>query len=136
MRRCFLHELKNKIRLALSNHSHSQRGKSSIIVLLWWFIQGTFSRYSIHNIYSWRNFLLLLLGANIGEGVKIRSTAKFTYPWKVKIGDYSWIGDNVELYSLDKIDIGSNCVISQKSYLCAGTHNVQDPHFGLITRPI
>ncbi|KIP21011.1 Maltose O-acetyltransferase [Anoxybacillus ayderensis] len=66
----------------------------------------------------------------------MRASAKFTYPWKVSIGDYSWIGDNVKLYSLDEIIIGSNCVISQESYLCTGSHDIKDPHFGLITKPI
>ncbi|EMT44839.1 acyl transferase [Anoxybacillus flavithermus AK1] len=77
-----------------------------------------------------------MFGAKIGKGVKVRASAKFTYPWKVSIGDYSWIGDNVKLYSLDEIIIGSNCVISQESYLCTGSHDIKDPYFGLITKPI
>ncbi|SIQ30898.1 putative colanic acid biosynthesis acetyltransferase WcaF [Domibacillus enclensis] len=107
-----------------------------MVVLTWWFLQGTIFRFSIHNMYKWRNFLLRLFGAQIGTGVQIRSSAKFTYPWKVSIGDYSWIGDDVKFYSLDQITIGSNCVISQESYLCTGSHDIQDPHFGLITKPI
>jgi len=26
--------------------------------------------------------------------------------------------------------------VSQESYLCTGSHNIKDPHFGLITKPI
>jgi putative colanic acid biosynthesis acetyltransferase WcaF len=42
----------------------------------------------------------------------------------------------VVLYSLERIAIGKHCVISQKSYLCTGTHNPQDAAFGLITGSI
>jgi putative colanic acid biosynthesis acetyltransferase WcaF len=79
---------------------------------------------------------LRCFGAKIGKGVVIRPSARFTYPWKVEIGDYSWIGDNVEFYSLDRIYVGSHVVISQKSYLCTGSHDIQDPQFRLVTAPI
>jgi putative colanic acid biosynthesis acetyltransferase WcaF len=54
----------------------------------------------------------------------------------VAIGSYSWIGDNVVLYSLDRITIGEHCVVSQQTYLCTGSHDIQDPAFGLKTAPI
>ncbi|PGQ81619.1 putative colanic acid biosynthesis acetyltransferase [Priestia megaterium] len=129
-------KLDNKILLSKYEQSNFSRGRSGIYILLWWLIQGTIFRYSMHNMYDWRNFLLRLFGGKIGSGVKIRSSAKFTYPWKVTIGENSWIGDNVQFYSLDKICIGSNCVVSQESYLCTGSHNIKDSHFGLITKPI
>ena len=128
--------LNNKIRLNLYNQSWYSRGKKGWIVIMWWLIQSSIFRFSFHNMYGWRNFLLRLFGAKIGQGVKVRSNAKFTYPWKVSIGDYSWIGDNVQFYSLDTICVGSNCVVSQESYLCTGSHNIKDPHFGLIVKPI
>lgn len=124
------------IDLSKYDQSWYSRGKSSLTILIWWFIQGTIFRFSLHNMYGYRRFLLRLFGAKIGKGVRIRPSAKFTYPWKVEIGDYSWVGDNVELYSLDNICIGSHCVISQKAYLCTGNHDIEDRAFGLITKPI
>ncbi|MEB9907329.1 MULTISPECIES: putative colanic acid biosynthesis acetyltransferase [Bacillus cereus group] len=125
-----------KIDLSKYDQSWYSRGKSGVIVLLWWLIQGTIFKFSLHNMYGWRNFLLRLFGAKLGKGVKVRSSAKFTYPWKVSIGNHSWIGDNVQFYSLEEIHIGANCVISQESYLCTGSHDLKDLHFGLITKPI
>ena len=55
--------------------------------------------------------MLRVFGAKIGAKVIIRPSAQITYPWKVEIGDYSWIGDEVILYSLGDIEIGSNTVI-------------------------
>lgn len=128
--------MKNIIRLDQYNQSWYSRGRSGFIVLLWWMIQGSLFRFSLHPMYSWRNFLLRLFGARIGKGVQIRASVKFTYPWKVSIGDYSWVGDQVEFYSLDQIVVGEHCVISQHSYLCTGSHRVNDPQFSLLTNPI
>ncbi|MEO0769084.1 MAG: colanic acid biosynthesis acetyltransferase WcaF, partial [Cyanobacteria bacterium J06649_4] len=65
--------------------------------------------------------------------VRIRPTARFTYPWNVTIGDCSWVGDDAVLYSLAPIRIARHCVVSQKCYLCTGSHDISDPRFGLMT---
>ena len=80
-------------------------------------------------MFAWRRILLRLFGAKIGRNVLIRPSAKITYPWKVSIGDYSWIGDNAVLYSLGEIEIGNNTVISQRCYLCTASHKYDDPSF-------
>ena len=80
--------------------------------------------------------ILRLFGAKIGRSVLIRPSVTVTYPWKVCIGDYSWIGDNVELYSLGNINIGKNVVISQKSYLCSASHNYQVNDFSMYSSKI
>jgi putative colanic acid biosynthesis acetyltransferase WcaF len=70
------------------------------------------------------------------KGVLIRPSVKVTYPWKVKIGAYCMIGDLAELYSLGPIEIGADAVISQQSYLCAGTHDHTKLDFRLTANPI
>ncbi len=112
------------------------RGKSAVIVQSWWFVQSTFFRLSPQFMYGWRRFLLRLFGAEIGKSAIIRPTVKITYPWKVKIGDYSWIGDDVNLYSLGEIEIGKNVVISQKSYLCTGSHDYTKSDFPIYSKKI
>ncbi|OIQ31055.1 MAG: colanic acid biosynthesis acetyltransferase WcaF [Bacteroidetes bacterium MedPE-SWsnd-G2] len=112
------------------------RGRSKLIVQLWWIVYGVFFKPSPQFFYGWRRFLLRAFGAKIGKKVIIRSSAQFTYPWKVEIGDYSWIGDEVVLYSLGVIKIGSNAVISQRSYLCTGSHDYLNPAFSIYEKPI
>ncbi len=102
----------------------------------WWLVQAIAFPLSLHNFNSFRCWLLRLFGATIGKGVVIRPSARFIYPWKVEIGDYSWVGDDVVFYSIDQITIGAHCVISQKSYLCTGSHDIADRSFALITAPI
>ena len=112
------------------------RGKSKYYTQLWWLVQGTLFALSPQFLYGWRRFLLRSFGAKIGKEVLIRPTAKVTYPWKVSIGDYSWIGDEVVLYSLGEIHIGTNSVVSQRSYLCTGSHDYDSPSFPIYQKPI
>lgn len=112
------------------------RGRSAVVVQLWWLVQKSLFAMSPQFMYEWRNFLLKLFGAKVGFGVIVRPTVRVTYPWKVSIGERSWIGDNAELYSLGEIVIGSDVVISQRSYLCAATHNYATPSFDILDKKI
>jgi len=112
------------------------RGRSAITVQLWWLIQPTLFAMSPQFMYGWRRFLLRCFGAKIGKKVIVRPSVRITYPWKLSIGDFSWIGDHAELYTLGEIEIGSNVVISQKCYLCAASHDYQTPSFDIYAKKI
>jgi putative colanic acid biosynthesis acetyltransferase WcaF len=114
----------------------SFRGRSALFVQLWWLVQATLFRWSPQVAYAWRRWLLRLFGAKIGKGVLIRSTVEITYPWKLSIGDWSWIGDSVTLYTLGKIDIADNVVISQNSYICSASHDFTSPSFDIFSKSI
>jgi putative colanic acid biosynthesis acetyltransferase WcaF len=107
-----------------------------LVVQLWWFVQATFFRGSPQLLYGFRRWLLRQFGAQIGKGVIIRPSVTIPYPWKLQIGDNSWIGDHAVLYSFAEITIGKNVVVSQKSYLCAGTHDYRIPSFDIQAFPI
>ena len=107
------------------------RGRSAPIVFLWQIVQGSLFACSPQFAHGWRCFLLRAFGAKIGHRVIVRPSARITYPWKVAIGDYSWIGDHAELYSLGRITIGTHSVVSQRAYLCAGTHDYRSPDFAI-----
>lgn len=112
------------------------RGRPAWFVQMWWVVQATLFRMSPQALYGWRRFLLRLFGCTLGQGVLVRPTAEITYPWKVSIGDFSWIGHGVTLYSLGKIHIGDNVVISQNSYICTGSHDIGTPTFEIYQKPI
>ncbi len=114
----------------------SFRGRPAWFVQLWWLVQAVFFHPSPQFLFGWRRFLLRVFGARIGKDVHIRPSATITYPWKVSIGDYSWVGDDVVLYSLSEITIGSHSVVSQRSYLCAASHNYQRVSFDMQAGPI
>jgi putative colanic acid biosynthesis acetyltransferase WcaF len=43
---------------------------------------------------------------------------------------------HVDCYSVDKIRIGRHATVSQYSYLCTASHDIEDPHMPLVTAPI
>jgi len=87
-------------------------------------------------MYGWRNYLLRLFGARIGKNTIIRSSVKIPYPWKLSVGDDCHIGDEVQLYTYGKIEIGDCTVVSQRSYLCTGFHDYTIPTFDLMAKKI
>ncbi|MGP5107658.1 putative colanic acid biosynthesis acetyltransferase [Pseudomonas helleri] len=114
----------------------SFRGRSALICQFWWLVQSCLFATSPQFMYRWRNFLLRTFGAKIGKDVIIRPTARVTYPWKLTVGDYAWIGDHVELYTLAEIHIAAHTVISQRSYLCTGSHDPASRNFRIFAKPI
>lgn len=112
------------------------RGRSALVVQLWWLVQATLFRWSPQFAYGFRAALLRGFGAQVGHKAVIRPTVTITYPWKVKIGDYAWVGDDAVLYSLGEIEIGEHAVVSQRSYLCAGDHDYTKPDFPIRARAI
>ena len=112
------------------------RGASPLKAQLWWIVQALLFHTSPQFMYGWRRWLLRLFGARIGKGVIIRPSARITYPWRLEIGDRAWIGDHAEIYTLDRITIGADAVVSQFSKLMTGTHEFEKPTFDMVTRPI
>lgn len=112
------------------------RGRSAVYVQLWWLVQSLLFHTSPQFLYGWRRWLLKLFGARVGQGVMLRPSVVVTYPWNVSIGASSWIGDNVTIYSLAAVSIGSNTVVSQGCYLCAASHDYQDASFPIYGEPI
>ena len=112
------------------------RGRSAFVVQLWWIVQATLFACSPQFMYGWRNWLLRRFGAQIGRRVLVRPSVRITFPWKLTIGDNSWIGDFVELYNLGRIEIGKNAVVSQYSYLCTGSHDIESVNFEIYSIPI
>jgi putative colanic acid biosynthesis acetyltransferase WcaF len=112
------------------------RGRSAVTCQLWWLVQDTLFRWSPQFAYRYRRTLLRLFGARIGDQVLVRPTARIQFPWRVEIGENSWVGDHACLYSLGPIKIGKNVVISQDCYLCTGSHDHTRTDFEIWTKPI
>lgn len=78
---------------------------------------------------------LRAFGAEIGEGVVFRPRTRVKFPWKLHIGDNSWIGEGVWFHNQDQVFVGSNVVISQETMLTTGSHR-HKTDMGLVTSPI
>lgn len=104
--------------------------------LLWNVVYQLLFRFSPIPFHAWRRFILKVFGAKIGKGVHVYGGVKIWAPWNIIIGDYSGIGNGVNLYSQGLITIGKNAVISQGSHICTGSHDYNDLGFKLITKEI
>ena len=111
--------------------------KNKLLRLLWGIVYNLFFRTLPGPLfYGWRNMLLRLFGAKIGKNCKIRSSIKVWAPWNIELGDYVAIGQKAELYSVDKIIIGTKVTISQGAYICTASHNIYSKQNELITTTI
>lgn len=82
-----------------------------------------------------RRIALRAFGATVGSGVVIRPRTRVRFPWKLTIGDRSWIGEGVWLHNQAQISIGSDAVISQEAFLTTGSHAIRTD-MGLLLSPI
>ena len=66
----------------------------------------------------------------------IRANVNISFPWRLTVGNHVWIGEDVGILSLADVVIEDNVCISQRAYLCTGSHDYHREDFKLITRPI
>lgn len=111
------------------------RGRPALVEALWIVVQAIFVSSFIPG--SWhRRALLGLFGASIGKRVVLKPGIRVKFPWRLSIGDNSWIGEDAWIDNLAPVTIGKDCCVSQGAYLCTGSHDWSAPGFDLITRPI
>lgn len=111
----------------------SNKRKRLFWELIWLVAFRPTPRWALH---AWRRALLRLFGAKIGEGSRISPSCRVWAPWNLEMGDYSALGDDVDCYSMDKIRIGSKAAVSQRTFLCTGSHDIKNLLRPLTTAPI
>ncbi|SBO12203.1 Maltose O-acetyltransferase [Vibrio mediterranei] len=103
--------------------------------ILWGFGK-VFFRLTPRPLYTIRSFILRCFGASVGHNVNISNTANIYFPWNLEIGDWSSIGDHALVYNLGVVRIGNMSTISQRTHVCAGSHDYCDPTLPLLKPPV
>ena len=85
---------------------------------------------------GWLMWLLKRFGLTSGGGNRVFPSVKIWAPWNVVMGRFVAIDDEVNLYSVDKITIGSKVAISREAFICTASHDITKPERPLVTAPI
>lgn len=117
--------------LSSFDNSWYSPGRNGLIRSLWFFVGLPILRSHLLPFSLVRRVLLRAFGAKVGRGIVLKPGIRVKYPWRLEIGDYSWIGEDVWIDNLAEVRIGSQVCISQGVYLCTGNHDWSDPGFGL-----
>lgn len=117
------------------DNSDFDRGRGRMIEALWRLFEGLLLNSWLPGS-AWRMALLRAFGAEIGKGVVIKPHVRVKFPWKLVIGEHSWIGEGAWIDNLARVEIGSHCCVSQGVYLCTGNHRWDRVSFDLLTQPI
>jgi putative colanic acid biosynthesis acetyltransferase WcaF len=80
--------------------------------------------------------ILRFFGASIGQNVLLRRGVRVHFPWNLEIGDNCWIGEEVWFINHEKITLGSDVCISQRSIICSGGHDYHSISLEFSHKPI
>lgn len=111
-------------------------GASRLKQTVWYFVNALFFINPLNPSSGLKKSLLRYFGARIGTGVVLKPGINIKYPWKLEIGDHSWIGEKVWIDNLAVVHIGKNACLSQGALLLTGNHDYTKPGFDLMVREI
>jgi putative colanic acid biosynthesis acetyltransferase WcaF len=112
------------------------RGRPLLIEALWYLCKCAFFLSPLPFPSGAKCQLLRWFGARVGRGVVLKPRVNIHFPWKLEIGDFSWIGEEVFILNFERVQIGAHCCISQRAFLCTGNHDYRDPTMPYRNRPI
>jgi putative colanic acid biosynthesis acetyltransferase WcaF len=127
----------DSLKIDLSRYQNKLGRRNQILRFLWTIIWTLFARPIPRSLLSgWKRFLLRCFGAKIHKTSVVYSSARIYMPWALEMEEYACLGPEVDCYNVEKIKVGAHSVVSQKSYLCAASHDITNPLHPLITAPI
>jgi putative colanic acid biosynthesis acetyltransferase WcaF len=98
--------------------------------VLVWYIVNYYIFYSRFPFPSrFKVALLRLFGAKIGVGVVIKPLVRIKNPWRLIVGNYCWIGEEVWIDNIENVVIGNNVCLSQGAALLTGNHDYSISNF-------
>ena len=107
------------------------RGRPIAVEALWYLIKCIFFLSCVPWPSMLKRGLLRIFGARVGKAVYLKPRVNIHFPWKLSIGDHTWIGEEVFILNFECVTVGGHCCISQRAFLCTGNHDygkVQMPY--------
>ena len=129
-------DLMENLDLSTFHNEWYRPGRSRTVQALWFFLGAPIVRCSLNPSSGLRASILRLFGARIGAGAVLKPGLRIKYPWRLSVGDHTWLGEDCWIDNLADVAIGSHVCISQGAFLCTGNHDWSDPSFALKLGPI
>jgi putative colanic acid biosynthesis acetyltransferase WcaF len=124
------------VQLSTFNNDSYHPGRSLVWQLAWFFLGLPLLRSGWIPFSGLRVRLLRAFGARVGAGVVVKPGVRVKYPWRLTVGNHSWIGEDCWIDNIADVRLGNDVCLSQGSYLCTGNHDWTDPGFRLIEKAI
>jgi putative colanic acid biosynthesis acetyltransferase WcaF len=135
---CTLIDVMDALKTQLNKFTNNwyTSGASKPKMLLWYFVNLMFFTSRWLPVSAIKVALLRIFGAQVGSGVVIKPAVNIKYPWRLKIGNHVWIGEQVWIDNLENVEIGDHVCISQGAMLLCGNHNYKKSTFDLMVGKI
>lgn len=112
------------------------RGRAKIVEAVWYLVKCAFFLSALPWPSRFKCGLLRWFGAKVGKGVNIKPRVNIHFPWKLELGDWCWLGEEVFILNFEQVKIGAHACVSQRAFLCGGNHDYKDPSFAFRNQPI
>lgn len=126
----------SKIRVDRASCPSPHRFANKFGRLLWGLAWALLFRPTPWFWHGGRRALLRLFGARVGRGVQIMPSVKIWAPWNLALGHFSTVSHGVDLYSVDRIELGAHATVSQRAFLCTASHDIHHLNMPLVTAPL
>jgi len=103
---------------------------------VWGIVWLLLARWTPPPLHRWRGWLLRRFGADIHPTARVYGSARIWYPPNLTLHAHAVIGPHANIYCMGNTTLGEQAIVSQGAQLCCGTHDINDPDFQLIARPI
>ena len=125
-----------------AEHSNPREGGPSfslrhrLLRVVWGVVWHLFGSWTPVPMHGWRRTLLRAFGADVHPTARVYPGVKVWYPPNLVMREFSCMAGGVNCYCMDRVELGAYALVSQDAYLCGGTHDIDDPSFQLVARPI
>lgn len=114
----------------LSKYSIGDYRAGPRLKVLTWYLFNYFIFFSsIPYPSKFKVMLLRFFGAKVGKGVVIKPKVRIKNPWRLIVGNYCWIGEDVWIDNIENVSIGNNVCLSQGAVLLTGNHDYSKSNF-------
>lgn len=107
-----------------------------LLRLAWHITWAALAAWTPPPLHRWRIFLVNLFGGKVDRTCFVYGSARIWYPPHLTMRAAATLGPAVECYSMGPIFIDRYAVISQRAFLCTGTHDINHENFQIGARAI